>query len=160
MILYEKILRKHIEQLKPKFTCAWGSGESTDIILSYDFVKAHVIIEHNKEVYDKLDRSRSRLLAYYIPDLDLYPTYPRLISKELGMEFKLMFINSEKKIECLRIAREILHYFGVVVMTDAQKIKYMETMNECFPNQDWDRPDNQSFTVALKTFKWDIDKRK
>lgn len=159
-MMYEKLLRKQMDQLKPMFTCEWGSGKSTDIILSYDCVKAHVIIEHNREAYEKLDRRRSRLFAYYIPDLDMYPIYPREVSKELDMEFKLMFINGEKRIECLKEAKDVLHFFGVAVMTDAQKIKYMKTMNECFPDQEWDTPDDQSYTVALKTYRWAANENK
>ena len=58
------------------------------------------------------------------------------------------------RLECLREAKDVLHFFGAAVMTDAQKIKYMETMNECFPKQEWDMPENESYTVALKTYQY------
>ena len=157
--MYEKLLRKQMSEIKPQFTCEWGFGKSKDIILSYDCVKAHVIIEHDKQEYDKIDRTRSRLFAYFVPDLNLYPMYARTISKDMRWEFKLIFINGEKRIECLKEAKDILHYFGAAVMTDTQKIKYMETMNKCFPNQEWDRPENKSYTVALKTFKHATDRK-
>lgn len=154
MILYEKLLRKQMSELRPTFTCEWGSGDSTDIFLSYDCVKAHIVIESDPEAYKKLNRSRNRLFPYFVSDLSLYAGYARKISRDMNMEFKVMFINGEMRIECLREAKDVLHFYGAAVMTDAQLIKYMQTMNECFPKQEWDMPENESYTVALKTYNY------
>ncbi len=154
--MYEKLLKKYMEEVRPRYTCEWGSGKSTDIILSYDCVKAHVAIEHNELKYKDISTKsyEGRLFSYLVPDLDLYPTYPVTIANDMGMEFKLVLINGVEKIKCLEQAKGFLHFFGVAIMTDAQKLKYMKPMNEYFPKQDWDMPQNESYTVALKTFKY------
>ncbi len=153
---YEKLLKKYMEEIKPEYTCEWGSGESTKIILSYDFVKAHVVIEHDIIKVDVLKKNitDSRLFIYCVPDLELYPLRPKIISKDLAMEFKLIFINGEEKLRCLQQTKEVLHFFGVVLLTDAQKMMYMETMNKLFPKQKWDRPEKGPATIALQTWKY------
>ncbi len=145
-----------MEEIKPEYTCEWGSGESTKIILSYDFVKAHIVVEHLVLNCEELKKNLndSRLFVYHVPDLDLYPYRPRLISKDLAIEFKLMFINGEEKLKCLQQTKEVLHFFGAALLTDAQKIMYMETMNKLFPKQKWDRPKKGPATVALQTWNY------
>ena len=152
--MYDTLLMKYMDQIRPVYTCEWGSGKSTDIILSYDCVKAHVVIEDDEGKHQRLIK-QPRMFAYYVPDnLDLYVNYPYTIAKDLHIEYKFMFINGKEKLRCIEQAKKALHMFGAAVLHEAQRIKYMEAINTCFPVQEWDRPENESFTVGLKPWKY------
>ena len=141
-----------MEDTRPAYVCEWGNSEFADIILSYDFVRVYVSIEHQDS---KIKISDKRFFKYIVPDLELYVSYPRVVSKDFDIEFKMMLINGEEKLRCLKETKVVLHYYGVAFLPNAQKMEYMKPINDLFPKQEWDRPKDKPYTVALKTYQYE-----
>ena len=148
---HEPPLRKYLEEERPQYVCEWGPGKSTEIILSYDFVKTLVSVEHHPK-YSKIAKERfqdERLFLFYVPEEELYVDCPRVVSVSQGIQFRLILVDGQQRMICLSAARNIIYHLGTVILHDAQLPQYMEGINK-YSEQEWDKISGPEYTVALK----------
>lgn len=144
---HEKMLRKYMEHTKPKDVFEWGPGRSTEIILEHSCVEYLITVEHDKKYYDKLgaQTGNDRMLPVYEPDLVEYPQFINLFTNP----FDLVFVDGRMRGACLMLAKNMVKPSGVIILHDAEREFYSWFINK-FDFQDWDRPNNEAWTVALR----------
>lgn len=148
---HEALLRKYLEIVKPRKIFEWGPGRSTEVMLSYGFVESVVSMEHHADYYNKakelINDPRLKLALREDPKEYIHPIF-----EPIGIDdtfFDLIFIDGGiERIPCTRISRLYIRHSGVTLFHDAQLEKYQKIINE-FKFKDWDKPQEQPWTVAL-----------
>lgn len=151
-------LRAILETLTPRVCLEWGSGGSTQTLLaSCPFIERYVSVEHNRGWHDKVKSSinDSRLSLFHvdadeplglskptqkqIEDWDLRAERePALMRSYVGLPrtlelaFDFVLVDGRARNFCVREGYSLLRAGGVVMVHDAQRDEYRETLN-AFP---------------------------
>jgi len=143
--------------LQPKRFLEWGSGGSTiDFLKRYASIERMVSIEHHPLWYEKVKAATSDpRLSYFLkeatskePDRQFFGLYrgarqawrkcaenDRSVFKEyvdhpttLGMKFDCIFVDGRARKFCIETGWEILESGGLMIIHDAQREEYDETI--------------------------------
>jgi predicted O-methyltransferase YrrM len=126
---YELLLHKYMGQLKPHLIFEWGTGKSTVLMASYPNTQV-ITIEHDTywfNIYNRQYQDVLNIKRVYENNSESYVNYPR----GLDLKFDLIFIDGlcDTRIDCLKVAREILSDKGIVILHDSEREKYAPGRN-------------------------------
>ncbi len=143
--------------LQPRRFLEWGSGGSTiDFLKRYESIETMVSIEHHPLWYEKVKAAASDpRLSYYLkeatarePDREFFGLVrakrqawrrraetDRSIFREyvefpttLGLTFDCIFVDGRARNFCIETGWEILEKGGLMIIHDAQRVIYHETI--------------------------------
>ena len=128
----------------------WGPGYSTkyyaDMLDENDIDYFWETIEADKTWYDEFLKFNLKKVRFHLFDEELFRYTDRRDLKkvpmteyinlpiELGKKYDFIFIDGAKRNKCMKIANEVLEDDGIVMIHDAQRIQYHESMNKYFNN--------------------------
>jgi hypothetical protein len=109
---------------RPGLVVEWGGGGSTLRFSGLDSIERWHTIEHDLAWVDELAGRVSRTVTVHHVGLesDEYVTLPQ----PQGLRPDLVLIDGRRRVECLRLAREILAPDGVVLLHDSARRRYAE----------------------------------
>jgi hypothetical protein len=151
-------LQAILETLAPRICLEWGSGGSTQTLLSsYPFIEQYVSVEHNRDWHDRVKASVTdpRLRLFQVdPDLPLTlpkPTQKQIedwnyraelepelmasyvgLPRTLGLTFDFVLVDGRARNFCAREGYELLRPGGILVVHDAQREDYAPVLRS-FP---------------------------
>ena len=116
-----------IERHRPRLVVEWGAGGSTIRFSQFPTIERWYSIEHHQDWYAKVSAEASaKVVVQHVPiESDDYVVYP----KRLGLVPDLVLVDGRRRVECLRVAREILAPDGVVLLHDSSRLRYEEGMS-------------------------------
>jgi hypothetical protein len=151
-------LRAIIESLAPRVCLEWGSGGSTQTLLTEcPFIEEYVSVEHNRAWHDrvKLAVTDPRLRLHYVgadhslalpkpsqKDIEAWDLRAELephimasyvgLPGTLGKTFDFVLVDGRARNFCVKAGYDLLRSGGVVVVHDAQREEYAPVLRS-FP---------------------------
>lgn len=124
---FEKLMRKYLREVKPKFILEWGTGNSTKMMLDEcPYAEIHTI-EHDYNWYIKWRRHYEgieNIHSYSIPLNRNYTLAP--LAFEHRGKFDLIFIDGRRRVECMQTAKAVMSNTGVIILHDSERERYNE----------------------------------
>jgi hypothetical protein len=154
---YRQVLAE-FEQARPRHVLEWGSGGSTRALLQrFACIDRYVSIEHQADWYARVRENVQdpRLELHLVPATEKQPCppaddparedvikgwfrrcedHPEIFAdyvafpRSLGISFDFVLVDGRARIHCLPVAMELLRPGGVVVLHDAQRPEYHQTI--------------------------------
>ncbi len=147
-------LRAIVETLQPRTILEWGCGGSTCAFLEeFPYLERLVSIEHNRMWFERVRNlvDDPRLELYCDPpaveepdmngDKEAYKRWMALCEDDpsvmadyvaravsLGQRFDFVFVDGRARIHCLKTGFDLLNPGGVILVHDAQRPAYHETL--------------------------------
>jgi predicted O-methyltransferase YrrM len=121
---YKETLKKVMELVKPEEILEYGPGESSKIMLGYEFVKRIDAIEHDENYYNKWHNE--------IEDPRFYQHYkstPEVYVNGFAKPYDLVFIDGRDRERCIARALNRVEDIGIVIVHDAERPRYKEAMD-------------------------------
>lgn len=121
---FKNALYKVLDTLKPKSIFEYGPGTSSSIMALYPSVELIDSVEHNLAWFNKYRwELPDNVNIMYQPNLELYPTTKGRLDK-----YDLIFVDGRERETCLYLAKERLNEGGIVILHDAERPNYQESM--------------------------------
>ena len=149
-----------IETLRPAHVLEWGSGGSTRALLEHcPWIESYDSLEHHQLWYERVkelvqdDRLSLHHRGPLVPEPDLPPKTkgkreiinawmlrcelePEILQeyidlpKSFGKTYDFVLVDGRARISCLRVGYELLRPGGILMIHDAQREEYQETMDD------------------------------
>lgn len=120
---YEPTLLILLDNLTIKKVLEFGSGKSTKTISSHPKVEFMDSVEHDPVWADKTRGVSEKVNLIYEPDKMVYP----LVQGRFG-KYDLIFVDGIERPRCLQTAQDLLNKEGVVLLHDAQRAIYLQSI--------------------------------
>ena len=121
---FEPLLRRVMKLLpsEPEIL-EWGPGFSTGIMVQERPRALIDTVEHDEywfNVYKQKYADFSNIRIHYVPDFPEYWVRPT----RLGKTFDLIFVDGTERIECLKVAYQLVKKGGWVMLHDSERLEY------------------------------------
>jgi predicted O-methyltransferase YrrM len=168
-----------LETLQPKRVLEWGSGGSTRAILAEcPFIERYVSVEHNRGWHARVAElvTDPRLSLNLVEGTEQEPRFPKgtkgsskiiaawylkcetdpsimadyvAMPATLGEQFDLVLVDGRSRNQCLKAGWELLADGGVLLIHDAQRTEYHETIGS-FPRARFFEPWHQGQVCLMR----------
>lgn len=120
---YREVLIPLLEAFRPSRVFEWGPGVSTGLLAN--FADTVDTVEHSREWYEKYKAdSPKNVSVYFEPSPEIYPYISGRFEK-----YDLIFVDGRDREHCLLEAKKKLAPDGIVVLHDAERAQYQDSVN-------------------------------